>query len=111
MKKPISIEALRNTLRLLDLYKRQRELLDETREALQERVRTLREFVRANYTDDKEAFNAMGGEMARGKEVLSPIYSPIQTHVWEVRAREWLAEADKAAMLEQAKYPHTGEQP
>ena len=58
-KRPIHNALLDNSIQMVELYERQLKLTRELLRAVEYRIATVKEFVRANYTGDEHAFKAL----------------------------------------------------
>lgn len=95
--KIIHERALRAALRILALTDNQLELIDAMRKATCARRDTLMEMVRANYSGDKAAFEALGASMlaAKGQGSTYRYYSggitdTMRTKQIAKQAMEWV---------------------
>ena len=100
MSKPIHPKALQTSLQLYDAHAKQLAFIEQLRKGVEQRMRVVRECIRANYTGDRGAFATLLRAIAK-HEVVS-VYEKVATWPTKaviIHARSWVDEEERAGRL------------
>ena len=93
-RKPLHDKLLANSVHMLELYEKQRELTVQMVHAYECRITTMSEFIRANMTGDEQAFKILAPIVGKGTGTKRPFYNAgisdeVRTKRAVQQAQEW----------------------